>query len=266
MPKRKHKVDTVLHAVTMEKLVHGGQGMGRLPDGRAVFVWNALPGEEVLVRLTRSKKDFAEGFAVEVSKASPKRVDRLATDDIRLSTQPWAIMDYDMELAAKTDILQETFAREGLQPEFRKLHTKGPVTGYRNKVEFSFYGDESGLHYAHYLRASHQKIILEYPYNDLIAAPMAEYAKELLARLRKLGTRASELKSVIIRSESSPVPKVTGALFVKADSFPDLGVENLAVYYSNPKSPASLPTKKLYEQGTTKLRCFIIFSGKLANF
>ena len=33
--------------VSVTKLVHGGQGLAELADGRKVFVWNALPGETV---------------------------------------------------------------------------------------------------------------------------------------------------------------------------------------------------------------------------
>ena len=33
--------------------------MGRLPDGRAVFVPFGLPGEQVRVELTEDKKNFA---------------------------------------------------------------------------------------------------------------------------------------------------------------------------------------------------------------
>ncbi|MBG0787856.1 MAG: TRAM domain-containing protein, partial [Anaerolineaceae bacterium] len=35
------------YQVTMDKLVYGGDCMGRLPDGRAVFVPFVLPGELV---------------------------------------------------------------------------------------------------------------------------------------------------------------------------------------------------------------------------
>ena len=36
----------------LEKLTYGGDAMGRLADGRAVFVPFALPGERVCIRLT----------------------------------------------------------------------------------------------------------------------------------------------------------------------------------------------------------------------
>ena len=42
----------------LEKLTYGGDAMGRLEDGRAVFVPFGLPGERVRVRLTEEKKNF----------------------------------------------------------------------------------------------------------------------------------------------------------------------------------------------------------------
>jgi tRNA/tmRNA/rRNA uracil-C5-methylase (TrmA/RlmC/RlmD family) len=53
----------MLENVTIDKLVHGGQGLGTLPDGRKVFVWNALPGETVRVRIIKTKRSYAEAIA-----------------------------------------------------------------------------------------------------------------------------------------------------------------------------------------------------------
>ena len=39
--------------VTIERLVSGGEGLGRLPDGRVVFVAGTLPGEVVDVRIVQ---------------------------------------------------------------------------------------------------------------------------------------------------------------------------------------------------------------------
>ena len=41
--------------IQLEKHTYGGDAMGRLPDGRAVFVPFGLPGERVRVRLTSEK-------------------------------------------------------------------------------------------------------------------------------------------------------------------------------------------------------------------
>ena len=48
----------------LEKLTYGGDAMGRLEDGRAVFVPFGLPGERVRVRLTEEKRGFARGEVV----------------------------------------------------------------------------------------------------------------------------------------------------------------------------------------------------------
>ena len=40
-------------------MVYGGECLGRLPDGRAVFVPFALPGEVAEIEITESKERFA---------------------------------------------------------------------------------------------------------------------------------------------------------------------------------------------------------------
>jgi 23S rRNA (uracil1939-C5)-methyltransferase len=52
--------------VTVTGVAAGGDGVGRLADGRAVFVRGALPGERVRVELTEEKARFARAELVEV--------------------------------------------------------------------------------------------------------------------------------------------------------------------------------------------------------
>ncbi|HSM72776.1 MAG TPA: TRAM domain-containing protein, partial [Anaerolineales bacterium] len=61
--------------IQLEKFTYGGDVMGRLPDGRAVFVPFGLPGEKVRVKLTQKKKNFARGEIVEILESSPDRID-----------------------------------------------------------------------------------------------------------------------------------------------------------------------------------------------
>lgn len=51
-----------------------GGGVGRLDDGRVVFVRHSLPGELVRVEVTETTATFARGDAVEVLEASVERV------------------------------------------------------------------------------------------------------------------------------------------------------------------------------------------------
>ena len=66
--------DTSASIVFLEKLTYGGDAMGRLEDGRAIFVPFGLPGERVRVRLKEEKRGFARGKLVEVLEPSPQRI------------------------------------------------------------------------------------------------------------------------------------------------------------------------------------------------
>lgn len=242
----------MLETVTIQKLVHGGQGLGALSDGRKVFVWNALPGETVKVRLTKTKRDYAEGIAEEIIEPSKERIKPV--DEAYLSTSPWQILDFDAENNYKKQILQEAFVREGLELPAFELITAGQPLHYRNKMEYSFWGDDDGLHLALFHRASHGKRIVQ---GSSIARPeIDEVANHIVAVLNKKGIRASELKTVIIRVNNRG--DTTAAIFTKNDRFPKLpelaGIcQGIGVIYSSPKSPASVVTKKLYRYGDTVL-------------
>jgi len=98
--------------VKLEKFVPGGQTLGVLADGRKVFVWGALPGETARIEIYKIKKSYAEAVAVEILESSPHRIE--PHDDCYLSTSPWQIMDYDYELSAKADLVQEVFLQQGI--------------------------------------------------------------------------------------------------------------------------------------------------------
>jgi len=51
----------------------GGEAVGRLEDGRVIFVRGALPGELVEAQVIEQKKRFARGIAVAVSDPAPER-------------------------------------------------------------------------------------------------------------------------------------------------------------------------------------------------
>ncbi|MCH7480641.1 MAG: TRAM domain-containing protein, partial [Chloroflexi bacterium] len=60
--------------LTLEKLVYGGEALGRLPDGRAVFVPYAFSGERVRVRLVEDKRGYARAELLEVLAPSEERI------------------------------------------------------------------------------------------------------------------------------------------------------------------------------------------------
>lgn len=47
--------------INIEALSHEGAGIGRLEDGKVVFVEDALPQETISCQLTENRKRFAKG-------------------------------------------------------------------------------------------------------------------------------------------------------------------------------------------------------------
>lgn len=61
--------------VSIERFATGGEGVGRLEDGKVVFVSGAVPGDDVKVEITEEKKRHARGRAIEVVTPGVDRVD-----------------------------------------------------------------------------------------------------------------------------------------------------------------------------------------------
>jgi 23S rRNA (uracil1939-C5)-methyltransferase len=242
-----------MEEVEITKLVHGGQGLGELADGRKVFVWNALPGEKVVAQVIKKKRSYAEAIAEEVVEASSERIE--PREENYLATSPWQMMTYEAENNYKADIVRELFTHEKVEsPAIGGAVHEPHEWNYRNKMEYSFWGDDDGLHLALHRRGSHGKQIVQ---GSLLAAlPLDAGANAVLAELQRLDVRASDLKTIIIRSSQDG--GVVAALYTKMDEFPKIGlpkdVKGLRVYHSNPKSPASVPTKLLYELGDATLQ------------
>ena len=233
--------------VRIDKLVFGGQGIGTLDDGRKVFVWNALPGEKVRIRTIKRKKSYVEAVAEEIIEASPERIEPVESN--YLATSPWQIMSYDAENEHKKLITAELFSREKVViPDFA-LQAPKDEWHYRNKMEYSFWGDDDGLHLALHMRGSHGKQIVA---GSKLALPAIDNAANAVcAQLDRLGMRAGDLKTIIVRCSQDG--QAAASVFTKLEEFPHLeltpAVQGIRVYHSNPKSPASVPTRLLYEVG-----------------
>ena len=124
--------------ILLEKLTYGGEAMGRLPDGRAVFVPFGLPGEQVRVELTEDKKNFARGKLVEVLQASPERIDPKCKHFGKCGGCHYQNLSYEKQLAAKTEILRDQLQRIGKieNPPVSQIVASPSEWNYRNHVQF----------------------------------------------------------------------------------------------------------------------------------
>lgn len=242
-----------LELIHIEKLVPGGQGLGTLASGQKVFVWNVLPGEEVRVRLIKKKRSYAEAIAEEVRHPSPARIEP-REPEVYLGSSPWQMMDFEAENAYKAELAHESMSQEKVPlPHDVPITavTVGPEWHYRNKMEYSFWGDDDGLHLALHQRGSKGKQIVD---GSALAMPAIDAAARALVQQLQ-GIRAGDLKTLMLRCSADG--QVVATLFIKVHEAPALTLppelKGLRIYHSNPKSPASVPTELLQELGNCEL-------------
>lgn len=245
----------------LDKIVGGGQALGTSEDGKKVFAWNGLPGEDVTVQVTKKKSKLLEGIVTVVHTASKQRVEPRDADSY-LSTSPWQMMSFDAEQHYKASLVEEAFELHDIVlPEPIDIYTDTELYEYRNKVEFSWWGDGTGgvetLDLAFFKRGSQGKIPVE---GTSLASPQINtLARKVRDILRASGCEARSLKTLLIRSDKEG--NCVFQLYIKdaevqqltQEDFDSLGAKGGEVIYSDPKSPASVITKRLATFGNTVL-------------
>lgn len=254
--------------VVLDKIVGGGQALGTLEDGRKLFVWGGLPGETVDVQLTKRKSHYAEGIVTDVLTPSSERLEPLDPESY-LSTSPWQIMTLAAEQHYKAALIEEAFELHDIVlPEPIELYTDGVEYHYRNKVEFSWYGTydaTSGvekLDLAFHRRGSKGKIPVDRC--SLLPEPVMQLARTIRDLLQDKGVTARQLKTLLIRQDSHGglvwqlYSKDESCDWISADDAARLTAQGGEVIYSDPRSPASVITKRLLSVGDITLRDSIL--------
>jgi 23S rRNA (uracil1939-C5)-methyltransferase len=139
-----------LFTVTMDKWVYGGNCLGRLPDGRAVFVPFVLPGEIVRVEIVEDKKRFAHAVPVEWLETSPDRIKPRCIHFGECGGCQYQCLSYEDQLVAKREIMIDQFQRLGKieDPPVEPVTPSPNPWNYRNFIQFHL-GENSELGYIH---------------------------------------------------------------------------------------------------------------------
>ena len=117
-----------------------GKAVAKSPDGRVVFINNAVPGDVVTVQTTKKRKAYFEGTAIAVTKFSDKRVEPVCEHFGTCGGCKWQHMGYEHQLFYKQKEVENNLMRIGKV----EMPTITPILGsaeqyfYRNKMEFSF--------------------------------------------------------------------------------------------------------------------------------
>ena len=246
--------------VTLEKVIGGGQCLSQLADGRKVFVWGGLPGEQVQIDIYRQKTNYAEAVVRSVLTPSKHRI-APRDGDAYLSTSPWQIVDTAEETRYKTALVQEAFELHDLTlSEPVEIYGDEHFYNYRNKVEFSFWwdNDKQTLDLAFFQRGSHVKIAVDG--TSLAREEINVLARAIRDMLRRKNTQARLLKTLLIRCDQAGncvfqlYVKDAGAVTFNEAELATLGARGGEVILSDPHSPASIITKQLMSFGSTTIQ------------
>jgi len=126
------------HTVEISSLVYEGYGLGRLLDGKAVFVPFVLPRETVRIKIREEKKRYAYGELIDIVKEDENRISPRCKHFGQCGGCHYQHIPYDQQLRYKREIFIEQLQRMGgiEEPAVEKIIPCNQEWHYRNTLQF----------------------------------------------------------------------------------------------------------------------------------
>lgn len=137
---RKSRTREIFENVAVIDAGAKGKTIGKAPDGRVIFISNAVPGDVVDVQTTKKRKAYFEGVATKFHNLSDKRTEPVCEHFGVCGGCKWQHMGYQHQLYYKQKEVENNLRRIGhLEiPEISPIIGSDQKYFYRNKMEFSF--------------------------------------------------------------------------------------------------------------------------------
>lgn len=125
--------------VTVQDYAAEGRSLSRV-DGKVIFIEGAVPGDVVDIQLTKSKKDWGEGFVTSFHRFSDDRTDPFCGHFGTCGGCKWQMLPYERQLQYKQNEVEQNLRRLGriALPEIMPIAGCDNSVRYRNKLEFTF--------------------------------------------------------------------------------------------------------------------------------
>ncbi|MDO5104972.1 23S rRNA (uracil(1939)-C(5))-methyltransferase RlmD [Capnocytophaga sp.] len=136
---RKNKNITFEHIEVIDAGAKG-KSIAKAPDGRVIFLTDAVPGDIVDVQTTKKRTAYYEGFVTKIHRKSQKRTTPVCEHFGYCGGCKWQNMSYENQLFYKQQEVENNLKRLGkIQlPEMQPILGSQQTYFYRNKMEFSF--------------------------------------------------------------------------------------------------------------------------------
>jgi len=117
-----------------------GKAIAKAPDGRIIFLSDAVPGDVVTVKTGKKRKGYYEAKVIKYQSLSGKRTEPVCKHFEYCGGCKWQHMGYEHQLFFKEKEVTQNLIRIGhLElPEVTPILGCKEVYNYRNKMEFSF--------------------------------------------------------------------------------------------------------------------------------
>jgi 23S rRNA (uracil-5-)-methyltransferase RumA len=193
--------------LTIKRLGINGEGVGYFKR-TVVFVPGALPGEEVVVEVTKTHPKFAEAMVKKVRKRSPQRVKAPCPVYEQCGGCQLQHLDYGQQLIEKRDILIQALERH-TRFDLEKMEIR-PTIGmdhpwhYRNKSQFQL-GEEKGKVIAGlYSLDSHRLInvpecIVQHPMTNEVTNTVKDIIADLKIPIYNERTKKGIVRTIVTR-------------------------------------------------------------------
>lgn len=137
---RKKRTRQIFENVNVLDAGAKGKSVCKAPDGRVIFISNAVPGDVVDIQTTKKRKAYFEGVAIKFHSLSDKRTDPVCEHFGVCGGCKWQHMGYKHQLHYKQKEVENNLRRIGhLEiPEILPIIGSDQKYFYRNKMEFSF--------------------------------------------------------------------------------------------------------------------------------
>lgn len=184
----------------------GGVGIGKY-EGFTVFVNGVLLGEIVDVKITKSKKNYAQGVVSKLIKESEYRVDRIC--DVKYSNCGGCQiqeLDYKKQLEIKTNKIREDLQRIGGFENievFDTIDMEYPFR-YRNKAQFPVQKIGENIKIGPYKKRTHEvvdidKCVIQSEKNDQIIKIIRSYLEKNNISIYDEKTHRGNLRHIITK-------------------------------------------------------------------
>lgn len=146
--------------VTLDGFAWGGRAVGRV-EGKVYFVPRAVPGDKLLVRVTRATASYAEADPMAVLRPSPDRVDPRCKFFSHCGGCQWLSTAYPRQAAEKERLVDQALRHHSDGVERLTLVQADPFVGYRHRGDFHALPSGDGAKLGFYQEGSHKLVNLD---------------------------------------------------------------------------------------------------------